>query len=189
MHRSPNVSTEDPPQVATPPRFFGGIAKRLGEAGLAQESDTAWRRLISEKAFGHDLASARSGNREPHQHFQAQQVYRIDHDLGKEPVQDIMAYRFANATVEMDSRYENYFGNAPSTGYETLIDDCLTGDASLFRRADSIELGWEVVDPVLDVWDALPPRDFPNHPAGSLGPQAADALLTRDGRRWRSCPS
>lgn len=92
-------------------------------------------------------------------------------------------------TVEMAFRYEDYFGNAPSTGYETVIDDCLTGDATLFKRADSIELGWEVVDPVLDVWDTPPPRGFPNHPAGSSGPRAADALLTRDGRSRRSCPS
>jgi glucose-6-phosphate 1-dehydrogenase len=382
--------------LATPPRFFGEIAKRLGEAGLAQESDTAWRRIIIEKPFGHDLASARALNHELHQHFQEHQVYRIDHYLGKETVQNIMAYRFGNATVEpiwnrnyidhvqitvaeslgvenrasyyeqagalrdmvpnhmlsvlsivamepsnsfdadairdeqakvlraiqpltpeqvlscavrgqygagvmpggeqvpayrdepgiardsntvtfaalklqidtwrwagvpfylrtgkrmpkrytevvvqyrhapnmlfreslvkrfnlpanmlllsiqpkegislcfnakvpgpeprlgtveMDFRYEDYFGNAPSTGYETLIHDCLTGDATLFKRADSIELGWEVVDPVLDVWDALAPRDFPNYPAGSPGPPAAEELLARDGRRWRTCPS
>ena len=52
--------------------------------------------------------------------------------------------------VEMDFSYDDYFGDSPSTGYETLIYDCLCGDATLFKRADNIEAGWELVEPVID---------------------------------------
>ncbi len=89
--------------------------------------------------------------------------------------------------VEMNFSYADYFGTAPSTGYETLIYDCMTGDGMLFKRADTIEAGWEIVESVLDVWGALPPRDFPDYAAGSWGPPEADTLLARDGRIWKSC--
>ena len=75
----------------------------------------------------------------------------------------------------------------PHTGYETLIYDCMNGDATLFKRADHIELGWDIVQPVLDVWHALPPRDFPNYAAGTWGPAAADLLVADDRRRWHGC--
>jgi glucose-6-phosphate 1-dehydrogenase len=55
----------------------------------------------------------------------------------------------------------------------------------LFQRADMVEAAWSVIEPVIDVWKALPPRGFPNYPAGSWGPQEADDLLERDGRAWR----
>ncbi len=87
--------------------------------------------------------------------------------------------------VNMDFQYSDYFGTTPSTGYETLIYDCMMGDPTLFQRADMVEAGWAVVEPVLDVWKALPPRDFPNYAAGSWGPAQADELLHRDGREWR----
>jgi glucose-6-phosphate 1-dehydrogenase len=87
--------------------------------------------------------------------------------------------------VDMDFAYTDYFGTTPSTGYETLLYDCMIGDATLFQRADNVELGWKVVTPILDVWRALPPRDFPNYAAGSWGPLEADELLRRDGRQWR----
>ena len=64
--------------------------------------------------------------------------------------------------------YEDYFGNKPATGYETLIYDCMKGDATLYKHADTVEKGWEIVQSVLDVWAALPPRDFPNYAAGSV---------------------
>jgi glucose-6-phosphate 1-dehydrogenase len=87
--------------------------------------------------------------------------------------------------VEMDFCYANYFGTTPSTGYETLLYDCMIGDATLFQRSDNVELGWTVVEPILDVWSALPPRNFANYAAGSWGPTDAEALLARDGRHWR----
>src|SRR5579872_4199441 len=79
--------------------------------------------------------------------------------------------------VNMDFQYSDYFGTTPSTGYETLLYDCMMGDSTLFQRADMVEAGWAVVQPVLDVWNALPPRDFPNYPAGSWGPEHANELL------------
>jgi glucose-6-phosphate 1-dehydrogenase len=87
--------------------------------------------------------------------------------------------------VRMDFKYQDYFGAAPATGYETLIYDVMIGDATLFQRADNIEAGWRVVQPVLDVWTAEAPRNFPNYAAGSQGPVAADELLEKDGRAWR----
>lgn len=87
--------------------------------------------------------------------------------------------------VEMDFAYRDYFGTTPSTGYETLLYDCMTGDATLFQRSDNVELGWNVVTPILDVWKALPPRSFPNYAAGTWGPPESDDLLKRGGRQWR----
>lgn len=86
--------------------------------------------------------------------------------------------------VEMDFSYMDYFGSTPSTGYERLLYDCMIGDATLFQRADMVEAGWCVIEPVLDVWKALPPRAFPNYAAGTWGPKEADELLTRDGQEW-----
>jgi glucose-6-phosphate 1-dehydrogenase len=88
-------------------------------------------------------------------------------------------------TVNMDFKYTDYFGTEPSTGYERLLYDCMIGDATLFQRADMVEAGWAVVEPVLDVWRALPPRSFPNYAAGTWGPKEADELMKRDGRQWR----
>jgi glucose-6-phosphate 1-dehydrogenase len=88
-------------------------------------------------------------------------------------------------TVSMDFAYKTYFKIACNTGYETLIYDCMIGDATLFQRADTVEAGWQVVQPILDTWANDPPRDFPNYAAGSSGPAATDELLARDGRSWR----
>ncbi len=87
-------------------------------------------------------------------------------------------------SVNMDFNYEDYFGKEASTGYERLLHDCMIGDPTLFQRADMVEAGWGVVEPILDVWKALPPRRFPNYPAGSWGPREADELLERDNRNW-----
>jgi glucose-6-phosphate 1-dehydrogenase len=62
----------------------------------------------------------------------------------------------------------------------------MIGDATLFQRADTVEAGWQAVQPILDTWASNPPRDFPNYVAGSDGPAAADELLARDGCAWRS---
>ena len=87
--------------------------------------------------------------------------------------------------VDMDFDYKDYFGARPATGYEVLLYDCMIGDATLFQRADMVDGGWSIVDPILDVWKALPARSFPNYASGSWGPKEADDLLARDGRRWR----
>jgi glucose-6-phosphate 1-dehydrogenase len=87
--------------------------------------------------------------------------------------------------VRMDFKYRDYFHTEPSTGYETLVYDCMIGDAMLFQRADSVEAGWEVVQPVIDRWrgDKTAPLEF--YPAGTAGPDGADQLLARSGRKWR----
>jgi glucose-6-phosphate 1-dehydrogenase len=87
--------------------------------------------------------------------------------------------------VQMQFNYHDYFGQSSSTGYETLIYDCMIGDATLFQRVDNSELGWKVVDPILKLWQREKP-EFPNYMAGSNGPAAADELLARDGRAWRA---
>ncbi|MBV8564217.1 MAG: glucose-6-phosphate dehydrogenase [Methylobacteriaceae bacterium] len=87
--------------------------------------------------------------------------------------------------VEMKFHYEDYFKAAPSTGYETLIYDCMLGDATLFQRADTIEAGWRVVQPILDAWQQDGGADLPIYRAGTEGPKEAEALLARDHRHWR----
>jgi len=82
--------------LATAPSFFGLAAKQLGSAGLTTEEGGHWRRVIIEKPFGRDLASARQLNRELREVLSEEQVYRIDHYLGKETVQNILVFRFAN---------------------------------------------------------------------------------------------
>lgn len=86
---------------STAPQFFSVITEQLGAAGLAQpESDQSWVRVIVEKPFGHDLASARALNESLAAVFHENQVYRIDHYLGKETVQNLLVFRFANSIFE-----------------------------------------------------------------------------------------
>src|SRR5215471_4206337 len=375
--------------LATPPSAFAPMGRHLGQTKLAREEDGAWRRLIIEKPFGTDLASARALNSKLRQLLEEHQIYRIDHYLGKETVQNILVWRFANGLVEpiwnrhhidhvqitvaetltvgrrgrfydatgalrdmvpnhsfqllslvameppsrfeanavrsekalaldaihvpqaaaaltdsvraqyvaarvgdnevddyrgtagvrpdsttetyvalklmidnwrwagvpfylrtgkalkarrtevaikfkqapfamfrdtpvdrlaqnflvisiqpdeciglqfsakvpgpviaisgvgMTFKYQDYFDAAPSTGYETLIYDCMIGDAILFQRADGVEAGWRVVQPFLDAWRGAGPNGLALYEAGSEGPNEADQLLARDGRRWR----
>lgn len=377
--------------LATAPRFFAPVAGNLGRVGLAKQHGDAWRRVVVEKPFGRDLESARLLNQQIREVFEERQIYRIDHYLGKETVQNILVFRFANGifepvwnrryvdhvqitvaestgieqrggyydtsgalrdmvpnhifqllsltameppisfaadavrdeqakilraispiapeevlartvrgqygagpaggkprkayrseshvgadsttetfvalklfidnwrwadvpfyvrtgkclpcrateiviefkrapfvlfrqtgverltrnrlilrlqpdegislsfgakvpgpvvrlgTVNMEFAYEDYFGTTPSTGYERLLYDCMLGDQTLFQRADMVEVGWDVVEPVLDVWRALPPREFPNYAAGSWGPKEADELIATSGDEWHQC--
>ncbi len=87
--------------------------------------------------------------------------------------------------VEMKFRYKDYFKVEPTTGYETLIYDCMTGDNILFQRADSVEAGWQAVQPFLDAWKKAGAKGLESYKAGSEGPPAAEDLLRRDGRSWR----
>jgi len=86
--------------------------------------------------------------------------------------------------VEMDFAYRDYFEPLAVVGYETLIYDCLIGDATLFQRADTVEAAWCAVQGLLDSWARDPAKDFPNYTAGGAGPDTADRLLARDGRAW-----
>nr|BFD42185.1 glucose-6-phosphate dehydrogenase [Pseudomonas sp. FFPRI_1] len=87
------------------------------------------------------------------------------------------------ANIELGFAYRDFFEMQPSTGYETLIYDCLIGDQTLFQRADNIENGWRAVQPFLDAWKQ--DGALQNYPAGTDGPAAGDELLARDGRVWR----
>jgi len=87
--------------------------------------------------------------------------------------------------VEMKFRYKDYFKAEPSTGYETLIYDCMIGDNILFQRADSVEAGWQAVQPFLDAWKKVGAKGLESYKAGSAGPAGAEELLKRDGRSWR----
>jgi glucose-6-phosphate 1-dehydrogenase len=87
--------------------------------------------------------------------------------------------------VEMRFRYKDYFKAEPATGYETLIYDCMIGDNILFQRADSVEAGWQAVQPFLDAWNKAGANGLAYYEAGSEGPASADELLKRDGRGWR----
>jgi glucose-6-phosphate 1-dehydrogenase len=87
--------------------------------------------------------------------------------------------------VEMKFRYKDYFKAEPSTGYETLIYDCMIGDNILFQRADSVEAGWRAVQPFLDAWKNAGGKGLKVYEPGSEGPEEANDLLERDGRSWR----
>jgi glucose-6-phosphate 1-dehydrogenase len=87
--------------------------------------------------------------------------------------------------VEMKFRYKDYFKAEPSTGYETLIYDCMIGDNILFQRADSVEAGWRAVQPFLDAWKNASGKGLKVYEPGSEGPEEANDLMERDGRSWR----
>jgi glucose-6-phosphate 1-dehydrogenase len=89
------------------------------------------------------------------------------------------------AAVKMDFRYDDYFPKLSNVGYETLIHDVMSGDQTLFMRADTVESAWRIVQPVLDRWGAEKAA-FPNYASGEDGPKAADELVGRQGgRHWR----
>ena len=104
--------------LATPPSLYPVIVNQLGHAGL-NRSQGGWRRIIVEKPFGHDLQSARALNDTIHAVFQESQIYRIDHYLGKETVQNTMAFRFANAIFE-PLWTRNYVDNVQITMAESI---------------------------------------------------------------------
>jgi glucose-6-phosphate 1-dehydrogenase len=93
--------------LAVPPTVYASVVAQLGNARLASPPPGGWRRLIVEKPFGTDLSSARELNRAIHEHFDESQIFRIDHYLGKETVQNLLVFRFANGMFEpiWDRRY------------------------------------------------------------------------------------
>jgi glucose-6-phosphate 1-dehydrogenase len=88
--------------------------------------------------------------------------------------------------VGMTFRYKDYFDAAPSIGYETLIYDCMIGDAILFQRADGVEAGWRIVQPFLDAWRNAGAEGLASYQAGTSGPAEAERLIMQNGRAWRS---
>ena len=108
--------------LAVAPKFFGPVVQQLGTAGLSQQGDGHWRRVVIEKPFGQDLESAKALNRSISTVLQENQIYRIDHYLGKETVQNIMVFRFDNAIFEpiWNRRYIDHvqITNAETVGVE-----------------------------------------------------------------------
>ena len=378
--------------LAISPTFFAKVVEQLGAVSLTTESEGAWRRVIIEKPFGHDLDSARQLNLDLCKHLNESQIYRIDHYLGKETVQNIMVFRFGNSVYEpiwnrryidyvqitvaeelgvelrggyydhsgvlrdmvqnhilsvlsliameppssisgdsvrnekvkvleairpmdpetvisntvrgqygpgvidgknvrgyrsepdvnpqsntetfvamklfvenwrwaevpffirsgkrlaahttqvvigfrraplllfggdmeenvkpnrlvlhmqpdegitmdihakkpgpninlvnvpLDFSYSDFGEHTAATGYETLLYDCMIGETTLFHRYDSVDASWRIVSPILDVWQALPARDFPNYASGSWGPAASEHLLEKSGHAWHHYP-
>ncbi len=89
------------------------------------------------------------------------------------------------APVNMDFDYADGFGTTTHEAYETLLLDCILGDATLFIRSDEAEAAWEIVDPLIAHWEEKKPLHFPNYAAGSAGPAVADELIARAGAVWR----
>jgi glucose-6-phosphate 1-dehydrogenase len=88
--------------------------------------------------------------------------------------------------VKMMFRYAEAFGvEEPPRAYAWLLLDVMQGDQTLFARSDWVDKAWEIVDPIVKLWDADVPADFPNYGAGSAGPTSAFELIGRDGRQWR----
>ena len=104
--------------MAVAPRFFIPIVENLGAADMALE-DEGWRRVVVEKPFGHDLASAHTLNKALHVVLQEHQIYRIDHYLGKETAQNILYFRFAN-TIYEPVWNRNYVDNVQITAVESV---------------------------------------------------------------------
>jgi glucose-6-phosphate 1-dehydrogenase len=89
-------------------------------------------------------------------------------------------------SVNMDFAYANAFNTEASPAYETLLLDCMMGDATLFTRTDEVEVGWTITDPLLEYWEQNPPESMPTYAAGSWGPQESDELIGSDGFAWHN---
>ena len=115
-------------------------------------------------------------------------VIRIQPDEGisltfevKPPGPDICV-----APLSLNFNYEQSFGASPPEAYETLLEDSIEGDSTLFTRHDWVELAWSLMDPIIQVWNLSKPKGFPNYEAGSWGPAEADEFMKQDGKRWRT---
>lgn len=86
--------------------------------------------------------------------------------------------------VDMIFSYSDAYGSEQPEAYETLLEDVIEGNATLFMRADQVEAAWEIIQPVLETWKTRTPVDFPNYAPGSWGPEDAEALIARDGHHW-----
>ena len=90
--------------------------------------------------------------------------------------------------VDMVFSYKDTFDDQEPEAYETLLEDVIEGNQTLFMRADQVEAAWEVITPLLEAWQKRPPVDFPNYGPNSWGPEDSDALIARDGHFWANFP-
>jgi glucose-6-phosphate 1-dehydrogenase len=88
--------------------------------------------------------------------------------------------------VVMDFDYVKSFKAQPPEAYATLILDAMRGDQTLYKHRDEVESAWNIVQPVLDYWQANPQDDLPNYAAGTWGPSSSDIMMARDGRHWHN---
>ena len=170
--------------LATPPTLFSTIVKSAAAAGLASEEGTGWRRFIIEKPFGHDLDSAKALNRDLQAALAEQQIYRIDHYLGKETVQNIMAFRFANGIFEPVWN-RRYIDHVQLTVAETLG---VEGRGSYYESAgvlrDMIQnhmfqlMALVAMEPPSS-FDANPVRDEKVKVLNAIRPMAPEEILLR----------
>lgn len=156
--------------------FYLRTGKRL--ASKASQVSIQFRpvphQMFPERAMDHWEPNRLTLNIQPHEGI----LLRLQ---AKQPGQDIKL-----RTVKMDFDYEANFKAEPPEAYETLLFDLLEGDRTLFMRDDQEHCAWSIVTPILEAWSGSPSADFPNYPAGSWGPEAAEALIARDGRSWHS---
>src|SRR5262245_65897175 len=87
------------------------------------------------------------------------------------------------APLNLDFNYEEAFGSGSPEAYETLLENCIEGDSTLFTRQDWVELAWSWIDPIMQTWQISKPRYFPIYPVGIWAPATAAHLRPRDGRR------
>jgi glucose-6-phosphate 1-dehydrogenase len=92
--------------------------------------------------------------------------------------------------VDMIFSYSEAYGNDDEQpeAYETLLEDVIEGNPTLFMRADQVEAAWRIIEPILEVWQSRPPVDFPNYAPGTWGPEDAEALIAKDGHHWVTLP-
>jgi glucose-6-phosphate 1-dehydrogenase len=98
-------------------------------------------------------------------------------EMRLQPVEMIFSYSDANGGTEKQPE-----------AYETLLEDIIEGNQTLFMRADQVEAAWSIIQPILEDWQSHPPTNFPNYAPGSWGPEDAEALIAKDGHHWVSLP-
>jgi glucose-6-phosphate 1-dehydrogenase len=91
--------------------------------------------------------------------------------------------------VDMVFSYKEAYQEEEPEAYETLLQDIMEGDATLFMRADQVEAAWRVITPVMEAWQHRKPSDFPNYAPGTWGPEDAEALVARYGHHWVTLPT
>ena len=178
--------------LAVAPEYFSDIVAFLGKNGMAQPGEKHWVRTVIEKPFGHDLASARDLNDEVNKVFAEDQIFRIDHYLGKETVQNILVFRFANGIFEHVWN-RNYIDHVEITAAESIG---IEGRGPFYEQAGALRdvvqnhvmelLSFVAMEPPISfdaaavrsekvkVWKAIPPIHPADTVRGQYGPGMVD---------------
>jgi len=88
------------------------------------------------------------------------------------------------SSVDMNFSYASAFGIESPKAYERLLADCMVGDSTLFIRRDEVEASWRIVDSITNAWRGDPANTIASYPAGTWGPEEANALIEKDGHTW-----